>query len=283
MMTPALSPQTQKLLNHLPALCNMVRRVAVRAGDATLEFYDESGSMAYDTKADGSPVTEADRVSETIIIAGLADIAADLPVITEEGASENTVPAFDPAGWYWLVDPLDGTRGFVEGSPDYTVNIALIHNGVPMVGIIYAPVSGELFAGCGPETALRWQAERGQDKPIQVRHPDERGVVVMESLHHRDAAKLESFLADFKVARRLRKGSSLKMCLIASGKADVYPRFGETCEWDTAAGDAILRAAGGCVVDLHGNPLTYGHAGRNFINPDFVASSGIWPFTDSEE
>lgn len=275
-----LSPATEKLLQHPAALCNMVRRVAIAAGDHTLQYYDESGCAA-DEKSDGSPVTIADREAEAIIIKGLTDILPDVPVIGEESVAAGTVPDISASEWFWLVDPLDGTREFIRGSPDYTVNIALIHRGVPVLGVVYAPVSGELYAGHGAGTAIRWLADNNNDKPIRVRNLPAGGLTVISSRNHHDEKKLDKFLADFKIAKSMRRGSSLKICLIAAGKADLYPRFGLTSEWDTAAGDAVLRSAGGHIVDMKGVPLSYGHAQKKFENPEFVASSGFWPVPDA--
>lgn len=275
-----LSPATEKLLRHPAAICNMVRRLAIEAGDHTLQYYEEAGCAA-DEKTDGSPVTIADREAEAIIIKGLNDIAADIPVVGEEATAAGIIPDLSGAEWFWLVDPLDGTREFVRGSPDYTVNIALIHRGIPVLGVVYAPVSGELYAGYGQGTAIRWLADTQNEKPIRVRDMPSGGLTVISSRNHHHQTEFDQFIADFKIAKAVRRGSSLKICLIAAGKADVYPRFGLTCEWDTAAGDAILRSAGGHIVDMQGAPLTYGHADRKFHNPEFVASSGFWPVPDA--
>jgi len=275
-----LSPATEKLLKHPAALCNMVRRVAIAAGDHTLQYYDESGCAA-DEKSDGSPVTIADREAEAIIIKGLHDIFPDVPVVGEESVAAGVIPDLSATEWFWLVDPLDGTKEFIRGSADYTVNIALIHRGVPVLGVVYAPVNGELYAGHGAGTAIRWLADNNNDKPIRVRSLPAGGLTVISSRNHHDENQLDKFLADFKIAKSMRRGSSLKICLIAAGKADLYPRFGLTSEWDTAAGDAVLRSAGGHIVDMKGAPLSYGHAQKKFENPEFVASSGFWPVPDA--
>ncbi|MDB5490188.1 MAG: adenosine-3(2),5-bisphosphate nucleotidase [Micavibrio sp.] len=276
-----LSPATLQLLAHLPAVCNMVRRVAVEAGDLTLMYFDEDGFVA-DIKADGSPVTSADREAEALIIRGLNAFAPDVPVVGEESVAAGNIPDLAGHDYFWLVDPLDGTKEFIKGSGDYTVNIALIHKGVPVLGVIYAPVPGELYSGCGEGTALRYMAESGSEKKIFVRDMPVEGLTVITSRGHNNQQKIEEFLAGFKVAKVLHRGSSLKMCMIAAGKGDIYPRPGETCEWDTAAGDAILRSAGGKIVDFDGNVLSYGHAEKKFLNPEFVASSGFWPIPDSD-
>lgn len=271
-----ISAASQKLLNHPQAVCNMVRRIAVEAGDHILQYYDESGSQS-EQKDDGSPVTIADRESEAIILRGLIAMMPDVPVVAEESVASGQIPDLAGQDWFWLVDPLDGTKEFIKGSPDFTVNIALIHRGQPVIGVVYVPVPGELYAGCGPGTATRWLAETEHEKPITVRDLPARGLTVMESKNHRIDADQDRFLESFKVDKRLRRGSSLKICMIAAGRADLYPRLGPTCEWDSAAGDAVLRSAGGMITDLDGAPMTYGHAERKFLNPYFVASSGFWP------
>lgn len=266
-----------RLLDHPVALCNIVRRVALAAGAATLEFFDEAGFPDAQEKTDGSPVTDADQAAERIILDGLRDIIPHMPVIAEEayysGACAAEAAAIEAGAheYFWLVDALDGTRAFIEGDPDYTVNIALIKSGVPILGVIYAPAHGELYAGAGAGTAIRWHEDTGRDKDIHVRKPAAAGLNVMASVRHGDAAQLDEYLSAFKVARLTRRSSSLKFCMIAAGKADLYPRFGQTSEWDVAAGDAILRAAGGSVTTLAGDDFTYGHAARKFKNPPFIA------------
>ncbi len=279
----ALPPATAQLLQHPKALCNMVRRLAVAAGDHTLQYFESVGTDADDgfqVKDDGSPFHRADVEAEEMIVTGLAALAPGIPVVGEESVSAGKIPDLNGVEWFWLVDPIDGTREFLEGpngSGDYTVNIALVHRGVPVIGVVYAPVSGELFAGCGPGTALRWRADTGNEKPIAVRPAPAAGLVVVASRNHRDQKKLDDFLAEMKVAKVIHRASSLKICAIAAGKADIYPRHGLTSEWDTAAGHAVLASAGGAIVDMDGNALTYGHAAQKFVNPEFVASSGFWP------
>lgn len=275
-----ISDATQKLLNHPKALCNMVRRVAVEAGDAVLAYYDESGCDST-PKGDGSPCTIADHESERIILERLGDIAPDIPVIAEEAVERGHVPDLTGAEWFWLVDPLDGTKEFETGGPDFTVNIALIHNGIPVTGVVFVPVTGELYAGCGPESAVKWNADTDNEKPIRVREAPARGLTVVASKHHDRQPEIEVFLKEMKIDKVIRRASSVKICAIAAGKADLYPRLGPTSEWDIAAGDAILRSAGGKIVDMQGNPLTYGHAKRKFLNGEFIASSGFWPVDDA--
>ncbi len=262
---------SDKLLAHPAALCNMIRRIALEAGELTLDYFDETGFDGADAKGDGSPVTAADRAAEALIEAALADITPDVPMVGEEASEEGRTPDLTDAAYFWLVDPLDGTREFISGGGDYTVNIALIHNGAPVLGVVYAPVNGELYAGHGPGTAVRLNEETGTEKPIHVRQPPAEGLTVVASASHSNAAELEKFLSDYKVAKLIKRGSSLKICAVAAGKADLYPRLGPTCEWDTAAGDAVLRAAGGIITDLQGRDFTYGHAARKFLNPGFIA------------
>ncbi len=268
-----LSESSLKLLKHPQALCNMVRRIAVKAGDITLQYFDEAGmdQSQYQIKGDGSPLTQADTEAEAYIAKELHGMLPDVPVVGEEAIARGEIPSLDGHEYFWLVDPLDGTKQFKEGDKDYTVNIALIHKGVPVIGIIYAPARGELYAACGPGTAVRWLADTDKEKAIKVRRPPHGGLTVVVSKSHGDNAKIDTLLQNHKVAKRVGVGSSLKLGFIAAGKADLYPRFGETSEWDTAAGDAILRAAGGVIEDMNGQPLVYGRADKKFLNPEFIA------------
>ncbi len=263
-----------KLLNHLPALCNVVRRIALEAGHITLEHFDEGVKAAPDFKPDGSPVTEADKRAEAFITKALHDEVGDIPVIAEEAHAAGALPDLKGAEYFWLVDPLDGTREFIDGSPDFTVNIALIKNNVPLLGVIYAPAHGEMFSAYGEGTAVRWTEENEHEKPIRVRHPGKGGLVVITS-KNREHAAIDKYLEEQKVEKIIRKGSSLKICAVAMGKADLCPGFGQTYEWDTAAGQAILEAAGGEIVALEGSePLRYGEK-SDFINPRFLARSNF--------
>ncbi len=261
---------TDKILQYLPALCNQVKRLAVEAGEATIEFFDESGGMAFQSKDDESPVTEADHAAHDIVIAGLQAITPGVPVISEENAEHPDIGASE---YFWLVDPLDGTRGFIKGNPDYTVNIALIKNGAPVLGVIYAPVLGELYAGHGPDTATRWLEDTNVEKSIRVRKVRNEGMTVVVSNYMGHTPKQDELLEQFKVSKVVKRASSIKFCMLAAGKADFYLCLKEIYEWDTAAGDAIIRSAGGTVVDLDGNELAYGRADRRFIQPRFQATS----------
>ena len=263
-----------KLLSHPPALCNIVRRIAIEAGEITLEYFDEAGFEGANAKADGSPVTLADQKAEELIEKALKETLPDIPVVGEEAVAEGCCPDLCGAEYFWLVDPLDGTKEFISGSGDYTVNIALIHKGVPVLGVVYAPAKGELYAAHGPGTAVRWLEGTDKEKEIRVRKPPKEGLTVVASRNHGSGDKLDQFLSQYKIEKLIKRGSSLKICAVAAGKADVYPRFGPTCEWDTAAGHAVLLGAGGVLTDISGASLVYGGADPKYLNPEFIASSG---------
>jgi 3'(2'), 5'-bisphosphate nucleotidase len=232
------------------------------AGDAVLDEY-ERGTAARN-KADGSPVSDADERAQEIIVARLEEIAPELPIVAEEGQQAGDEP---PRESFWLVDPLDGTKEFLARTDEFTVNIALVEDRVPVLGVVLAPARGLLFAagaGLGPTVE-----DGSAHRRITSRTIPSEGATVVSSRSHGDREALERFTAGRRVARMVTAGSSLKFCLLATGTADLYPRFGRTMEWDTAAGDAILRAAGGRVTDLDGNLLLYGKPG--FENPHFVA------------
>ena len=162
---------SNRLLEHPAALCNMVRRIAREAGEITLRHFDDAGYEGADTKGDGSPVTVADQEAEDFIKAALADITPDVPMVGEESVSGGDIPDLSKTEYYWMVDPLDGTKEFISGSGDYTVNIALLHHHKPVLGVVFAPVPGELYAGHGLGTAVRWLEDSDSEKPVQVRQP----------------------------------------------------------------------------------------------------------------
>ena len=233
------------------------------------------------TKADATPVTAADQESETIILAALATLAPRVPVIAEEAmaAGQMAVTGSGPGAELFLVDPLDGTREFIANRPEFTINIALVRDGVPRFGIIYAPALGVLYATLGEDQAIEAQVlpdaevTRFADLAtarIRSRAAPADGLVAVASRSHGSQAT-DAFLGQYKIARRTAAGSSLKFCVVAKGEADIYPRCGPTCEWDTAAGQAILSVAGGCVTTLDGVPLVYGKRDQKFRNPDYVA------------
>lgn len=251
-------------------------RLAIEAGLVIERLYADGCTVT--AKADASPVTEADRAAEAVILAGLKRIAPDLPVIAEEEAAAGRVPA--PDSVFALVDPLDGTREFVSKNGEFTVNIAIVRDGAPVMGVIYAPVLHRLWAGTVGAGAWRAEIVDGTwaaTHPIGVRPAPATGLTVLASRSHR-SPETEEWIARYPVAAIESAGSSLKFCLVAEGRADLYPRLGRTMEWDTAAGHAILAAAGGQVLTLDGLPLTYGKRDRGFDNPHFVAlgDQSIW-------
>ncbi|SKA28296.1 3'(2'),5'-bisphosphate nucleotidase CysQ [Consotaella salsifontis] len=247
--------------------------IALRGGREVMRVYEEGGAV--ERKADGSPVTEADICCEAVILEGLRRSAPDIPVVAEEAAATGLVPA--TCELFFLVDPLDGTREFINRNGEFTVNIALIENGEPVAGVVYAPALGLLYAGAPHEGACKaWVSTGGVPGPSQRIHVREapEAIVAIGSRSHGSPQTI-GWLQRFDIERFTSLGSSLKFCLIAEGAADVYPRLGRTMEWDTAAGDAILRAADGMVATLDGAPLTYGKRGQSddcdFANPWFVA------------
>lgn len=274
-------PSEEKLLQNLGALCNMVRRIAIDAGEITLKYLEEVEDMQVDTKNDDSPVTLADREAETFIQMSLEQLTPNIPIIGEEAAALGKLPDFKDSEYFWLLDPLDGTKEYISGGGEFTVNIALIRNSEPILGVVYAPYLGMLYAGHGEGTAVKWSQDSDKEKSISVRPIPEQGMVVVASKSHGDTQKLDKFLETFKVEKLVKRGSSLKICVIAEGRADIYPRFGPTCEWDTAAGHAVLKAAGGVITDVNGKELRYGGFQPKFRNPEFIACSFAW-FNDSD-
>jgi 3'(2'), 5'-bisphosphate nucleotidase len=240
-------------------------RLAREAGAAIMQVYRDGPQVRL--KADQSPVTEADERAEAIIIAGLLRLAPDLPIVAEEAVAAGRIPDVSNAPRFWLVDPLDGTREFIDRNGEFTVNIALIEDGVPVAGVVHAPAIDRLFIGATGHGAKVIDAAGERD--IRCRMPPPEGLTVLASRSHGDRAALDRYLGDFQVAEVVSAGSSLKLCLLAEGAADLYPRFGRTMEWDIAAGHAVLAAAGGSVCDLSGAPLRYGKS--DLANPDFVA------------
>lgn len=243
---------------------------AQRAGGAIMAVY--ATDFAVQEKADSSPVTVADEAAEKIILADLAHIAPGVPVVAEEAVSAGKVPVI--ADRFFLVDPLDGTREFVSHRDEFTVNIALIEDGEPVLGVVFAPARRELFWGdVKLRKAGRIDADPDGTMPsmgnaIHARVAPASGLTAVASRSHR-TPETDAYLANYNVTEFRSIGSSLKFCLVAAGEADLYPRIGTTMEWDTAAGQAVLSAAGGCVTDLEGAPFRYGKPG--FRNGNFVA------------
>ena len=246
-------------------LAAVAQRLALEAGRAIMAFYRDG--TAVETKGDRSPVTEADRAADRLIVAGLRAANSHIPVISEE-STDPSIPAAPADGRFWLVDPLDGTREFIARTGEFTVNIALIEGGRPVLGVLHAPAQGETYVADGRGQAMHVVGE-GSPQAIRARPvPAERPAVIASRLH-RDA-ETDAYIAEVRPSRTASAGSALKFGLLARGEADLYPRFGRTMEWDTAAGQAVLEAAGGHVRDLSGHALRYGKAG--FVNPPFVAS-----------
>jgi len=250
-------------------LIPVMRRLALQAGARIMEVY-ESPDFAVKSKSDASPVTEADEAADAIIAAGLRAAFPNAVLITEEQADSHALTA----STFLIVDPLDGTKEFIQRRGDFTVNIAYVENGIPLRGIVYAPAKGRLFYTCADGQSVEETGGFDLDiagplQALQVSKPDNTALMVVASKSHRDQAT-DDYIAKYAVADMTSAGSSLKFCLLATGEADLYPRLGRTMEWDTAAGDAVLRGAGGHVVrfDDH-SVLTYGKAGWD--NPFFIA------------
>ncbi len=244
-------------------MLDQVCQLARNAGDAIMQVYDGTKPMDVVSKADNSPVTAADIAAHTVIMDGLRTLTPDIPVLSEE----------DPPGWevrqhwqrYWLVDPLDGTKEFIKRNGEFTVNIALIDHGKPILGVVYAPVMNVMYSAAEGKA---WKEECGVRKQIQVR--DARPPLVVISRSHADA-ELKEYLQQLGEHQTTSIGSSLKFCLVAEGQAQLYPRFGPTNIWDTAAGHAVAAAAGAHVHDWQGKTLDYTPR-ESFLNPGFRVS-----------
>lgn len=252
------------------ALLPGLRTIARKAGAAIMDIYAQPFEVL--SKDDNSPVTAADLAAEAIILEGLKQLTPDIPVVSEEAAAEGK--SFDVSGGrFWLVDPLDGTKEFVARNGEFTVNIGLIENGQPVAGVLFAPVLDRLFLAAPGIATVEDQGAAPRD--IRVREVPAEGMLVLSSRSHRDAPTFDDYMQHFKVAEIRRSGSSLKFALVGAGEADIYPRFGRTMEWDTAAGHAILLAAGGCMTLPDGSPLLYGKPG--FENPSVIAWGSAQP------
>lgn len=247
------------LLPQLEHLCRV-------AGAAIMEIY--ATDFAVVRKGDDSPVTEADRKAEALILPGLRALTPDIPIVAEEEAAAGRIPQVGDT--FWLVDPLDGTKEFIKKNDEFTVNIGLILEGVPAAGVVFAPALDVLWAGAG---TTAWRQDANGRTAISCRRPPPSGAVVLDSRSHRAPERLAAFLSTLPGVRVENAGSSLKFCKVADASADFYPRFGPTCEWDTAAGHAVLRAAGGEVVDWDFRPLAYGKP--KFLNGDFLARARV--------
>lgn len=271
---PEKEEQVHSMIVEHRSLLDALLPALLEAGRIEMRYF--SANVTVERKSDRSPVTAADREAEAVLLAALARVAPEVPVVAEEASAAGIVPETD--GTFFLVDPLDGTREFIEGRPEFTINIGLIRDRKPVWGVVYAPASGRLFATLAASEAgetliapdapsevlagLTWQ-------PIRARVADPEGLVAVESFSHR-SAETDDVLKGYKVSETRRAGSSLKFCLIARGEVDFYPRIGPTSEWDTAAAQAVLEAAGGSVLTLQGEPLGYGKAPK-YLNPYFIA------------
>lgn len=260
---------------RLSTLLQGVQAIARDAARVVMAIY--ATDFAVRGKDDASPVTEADERAEAVIVAGLQRLAPEIPIVAEEAAAAGRLPALGER--FWLVDPLDGTKEFVSRNGEFTVNIALVEHGQPVLGVVLAPALGQPVGSTPQAPGRLWAGARGlgawvEDeagrRAIAARAVPPEGLTVVASRSHGDAAALDAFLAGRRVARSTNAGSSLKLCLVAAGAADLYPRLGRTMEWDIAAGHAVLAAAGGQVCTLDGAPLRYGKPGLD--NPHFVAS-----------
>ena len=249
---------------NLADLVEPIVALSRQAGDAILEVY--ATDFDVQAKDDDSPLTQADMASHRVIDKGLRDLTPDIPVISEESG----LPDFDERGqWetYWLIDPLDGTKEFVNRNGEFTVNIALIQENRPVLGVVHVPVTNKTYTGCeGRGAAVR--NDGGEPQPIEVASVTSDPVRVVGSRSHRGAS-LDAFLEQLGPVEMLAMGSSLKFCIVAEGKADIYPRLGLTSEWDTAAAQAVVEQAGGAVVKLDGSPLAY-NAKADILNPHFL-------------
>ncbi|MDG1857770.1 MAG: 3'(2'),5'-bisphosphate nucleotidase CysQ [Emcibacteraceae bacterium] len=252
------------------AFAQTLRETAVEAGLKILEV--QKGNLGITVKGDQSPVTIADQQAEIIILRDLLKVAPDIPIIAEESVSAGIIP--ETKECFWLVDPLDGTKEFISGGTDFTVNIALIENGIPTFAIIYVPATEKLFTAFGSNKATLQAVKNGKispkEKRINVRPVPDNGMTAVASKSHMDE-NTAAFLKDHNIENTVSVGSSLKFCIVAEGGADIYPRFGPTMEWDIAAGHAILNAAGGSVTNPDGTPFQYQK--ECYLNGAFIARS----------
>jgi 3'(2'), 5'-bisphosphate nucleotidase len=248
-------------------LIALASALALEAGAAILGVRKRGFEVV--RKEDRSPVTEADHAAEAIIVAGLRKATPDIPVIAEEEAAAGRITA--PCAEYWLVDPLDGTREFAAGNDEFAVNIGLVRDCTPALGVVAIPAAGELFGGIVGRGA--WKRVGSCEVPVRARIPPDEGLTVLASRYHGNSTRLDDFLRGRRVAKLINFGSSVKFCRLAEGIADLYPRFGRTMEWDTCSPQAVLEAAGGTVRTFEGEQLRYGKAG--WENPHFVCTGRL--------
>jgi 3'(2'), 5'-bisphosphate nucleotidase len=246
------------------ALIDVAIRAALAAGEAILKVYAEPFEVVQ--KSDQTPVTEADLASERVIVAMLTEAFPDIPIVSEETAPEDGFKP--PAARFWVVDPLDGTKEFVAKNGEFCVCIGLVEDGIPVMGVVHGPARNVTYAAYGPGTAIRIR-DGGAPEKIGARVPSSEGIVVIHSRSHENSRRLAEYFEGHAILERKVCGSALKFGVLAEGDADFYPRFGTTMEWDTAAGQAILEAAGGSVFDLSGERLRYGK--HDLKNSGFLA------------
>lgn len=265
-------PKTDLSATTVQSLLETVCDIACRAGERIMHYYTDD--IAVERKGDDSPVTQADIEANRLILEALAGLRPRFPIVSEEAA---TIGDVESARYFWLVDPLDGTKSFIRREGQFTVNIALVEQGgLPVLGAVYVPATGALYAGAEGLGATLREGGAGP-RAIRVRPSPPEGLHVVASKSHL-TPETEAFLRTIPVAERVSASSSVKFCLLAEGKADCYPRFGRTMEWDTAAGQAVLQAAGGRVETPDGHPFTYGKTytdgEEDFANGFFIAYGG---------
>ncbi len=257
------------------ALTDALLPAVLEAGRIEMAYY--GSALDVHTKADASPVTVADQEAEAVLLKALALAAPSIPVVAEESSAAGFIPKTGRS--FFLVDPLDGTKEFIKKNGDFTINIGLVDEGRPVYGLVYAPAMDQLYVTIADGEAIEvriapssTETSLGAFQPsrLRTRAPQRDALVALESRSHRSAAT-DTFLKSLPITEVRAAGSSLKFCLIARGEADLYPRIGPTCEWDTAAGHAILNAAGGTVLKIDGAPFLYGKAADKYLNPHFVA------------
>ena len=251
-------PNRSKLLSEIVVLADL-------AGAEIMKIY--RGDMQVRQKADSSPVTAADEAAEEIILAGLRKLTPDIPIVAEEETAAGKIVQVGDQP-YWLVDPLDGTKEFIAHRDEFTVNIALIENLSPTMGVVLAPALDTSYAADGLGTAIRRIGNQPPQSIAARRIPDQ-NVIATASRSHGNKDKIQALLTGYALGDVVVSGSSIKFCIVACGEADIYPRYGPTCEWDIAAGHAVLNAAGGSVCTLDGNDMCYGKP--KFLNPEFIA------------
>lgn len=242
-----------------------VETLARRAGRAILDA--QAAGVEIIVKRDGSPVTSADHASDAILVPALAALTPDIPVVSEEQVEAGNIPDIS-GGSFWVIDPLDGTKEFIAGTGEFTVLIGLIEAGQPTLGVMYGPVADELYGAVVPGQA--WGETGAGREPLQARRPPDSGLLTVTSSYRRTDEKMEAYLATLPIGERIRRRSAFKFADVARGSADLYPGFGLSHEWDTAAGHALVVAAGGRVTTVDGQPLAYGK--ERFRNPDIL----IW-------